>query len=412
MFVKAADIVDKYINRAKSILHNHDITDITTLTTSGQTLKTVFTDIHLLLGIRNIEFYLKDAKITNIKTISGKKFSVSVLDSRNRLSGHQKRKYPVLTQEEKFSANFYLNTMKNKNIPLKEVYDNLTLDDPRHPRYFIYTPPKETDSFSDILSQLTSEAMLFPQQKNSSNKRTLKIIAEHTGINLDREEITFQEMRIPADNDCALHCLELTRKEAQELLLGNSSNEEIRKMVANEIFAALIEGTMPEKIQQNKNYSRLHRQYFNICSFIDALVGELNDDLGVQGITAEQLVENYDAEENPKLTALKRAMEEFREVKEEILIYTSSEEAFNQFARFYVGQAGQWLSYIRGVRDESRTTSLDAIARLKGINLNIWIKDPQTQKLYMVHTFNGGGDKEVDMLHTAGLTHFNLLRKK
>ncbi len=418
MLSKAAEVLDQYILRAKEILHNHDITEISTLTRMGEDIIVVFRDIPLLLGdLFGMEFVLKDSTM-NMSLKTGHKFKLPIVDQRRLVSnkkgakkkGNVKRTdYPVLTPEERFGAQVWLNTSKNKNFPLKEFYDNLTLAPFANPRYLLYTPPQKTESLISLLSQLNSSKTKFPKPAKQSSKNELEVLSEHTGI-LNMAEIVFEEIGIPEDNDCALHCLGLSRKDAEKLLLDNSSNEEIRKLVADEIFEAFIEGGIPKKMR-DKEYQDLHENYVNINQELDDFVREANDTIKISGKTAHELLESYSKEKFPILNSLQKLLNAQNDVINDISSYALKKETYENFVRFYVGQSGQWLSYIRGLGHDTRTTSLDAIAKLNGIDLTIWVKDPKSQKLYIVHSFKGG-DTQIDMLHTHGLTHFNLLRRK
>ncbi|MBS0272488.1 MAG: hypothetical protein JSR85_07580 [Proteobacteria bacterium] len=419
IFSRAAATLDQYILRAKEILHNHDVTEISTLTRMGEDIVVVFRDIPLLLGdLFGIDFVLKNATI-NMSLKTGHAFKLPVVDARRLIPkkkrteknrGVKKNDYPTLTQDERFGAQLWLETSKNKNFPLKEFYDNLTLSPSLNPRYILYTPPQKREDLFSILSDLTSKKVKFPKPSQKPSHHEVEIISEHVGI-LNTAEIGFEEISIPEDNDCALHCLGLSRKEAAKLLLDNSSDQEIRDLVGDEIFEAFIEGGIPKKMQ-DEAYRELHDRYLHAEGNLDEAVREANNQVGVSGKTAHELLDLYSAEDYPILVLLKEKLQECVSINQEVLAYAHQKETFEKFVRFYVGQSGQWLSYIRGLGHDTRTTSLDAIAKLKGISLTIWVKDPKTQHLYVVHSFDGGITKKVNMLHTHGMTHFNLLRDK
>lgn len=420
LFSNTADKLDQYILRAKQILHNHDTTEISTLTRMGEDLVAVFRDIPFLLGdLFGIDFVFKNATI-NMSLKTGHKFQLPLIDARSLISKKQndkknsrvkKKDFPILKEEKLFGAKEWLNSSKNQNFPLKEIYDNLTLKPLPNPRYFLYTPPKKTESLLEMLSKLSSKKMNFPKESHKPFIDEPRIISEHIGIGSNSAEIFFEEIETPEDNDCALHCLGLTRKQAMELLLSNSSNEEIRKLVADEIFEGFIEGGLPIQMQ-DEEYHNLRYLYWEIDNDLNKIVREANNNIGSSGKTADELLNEYSAETYPILNILKEKMNTQTSVREKVFTYACKGETFKKFVKFHVGQSGQWLTYIRGADHKLRTTSLDTIAKLKGISLVIWIKDPQTQKLYVAHSFNEGVGEQLNMFHTHGLTHFNRLKKK
>ncbi|ACP21116.1 hypothetical protein Aasi_1894 [Candidatus Amoebophilus asiaticus 5a2] len=407
----ANKVLEEYINRAKAILHNHDITAIDSLTGAGTIMAFVLADIPLLFGdLLDVEFVLNNAKV-NVTLDNGYKASIPVIDDR-RIHTKKSRKrrikkrnnpldegyiliegnYPILKSEDEAAARIYLKSFQGKGFRLGNLHDNLSLTS----RYLLFTPPKKPDNILAVLNSLiSSKDDLF----------------EHKGINLEGEEILFEEVKIAADNDCALHCLGLSRQEAMQLLLAKSPNDKIRNMVADEIFEALREGTIPQQMR-DQAYNELRKRYFAVYTEIGTLVSRANNELKVAGQAAQQLLSVYPIEDSITLTSLKQKMEALDDVEKEILTYASNEETFKKFVKFHVGKTGTWLTYIRGTREETRTTSLDAIAQLKGIKLTIWIKDEQDQNLRIVHTFNEEGNNQIDMLHVTGLTHFNLLKRK
>lgn len=393
---------------------------MSTLSSMGENISVIFKDLPLLLGeLFGLEFLLKNTSI-EISLVTGHEVKLPIVDARRLLSKKERKgkdfsvkanTYPILTLPEKLAATLWLNMSKGKNFPLKEFYDNLTLSPFVNPRYFLYTPPQKGQSLSSLLQQLRSGNENFPKPHQKPSGDKVKVVSEQTGETLDRTRIIFEEIEIPEDNDCALHCLGLSRKDAEKLLLDNSTNEEIRDLVADEIFAAFMEEVIPKRMQDNE-YQRLRTIYLKANQDLDELVRTANERLGVSGKTAQELLDSYSINQLNVLDELRGKQQDLNNIINDISDYTRKKEVFEIFVKSYVGQSGQWLSYIRGLGRDTGTTSLDALAKLKRISLTIWIKDAKTNSLYILHTFESENDNHINMFHTHGLTHFNLLRKK
>jgi hypothetical protein len=197
------------------------------------------------------------------------------------------------------------------------------------------------------------------------------ILCEQTiTANFEDTCITFSQEYMPGDGDCALHALGITRIDAVDLLLGAKSNEIVRRMVAYDIKAGILQRTLPADMLSH--YDR------HIGSNI--LDGHQLNDFG-------------------------------------LYLYCSSEDAYVKYIHTYVSQPGSWFEYSLSYEDAEAT--LDAIAFLMRKNIRIWQRSPgKLEKLQLSHHRNFDSEFEyVDLFYVnmansqsrMGQNHFNQL---
>lgn len=209
-----------------------------------------------------------------------------------------------------------------------------------------------------------SQLIVSSKEKNHTiDSSTLPFSLTLTG-SLNETKLQFLEQVLPADNDCGFHGLGLDRNSAVQQLLRCTHKPEIVTLIAPEIKAAFIEGTIPLPMR-GVLYNRLHHDYFQGKSISLALEEELDK-------------------------------------------YSHDITNYRFFIREHLGSGG-WLSYQRNA-----TSAMDALAKLNHLTVHIW--QPSSQKGTLAHVYstapygNEYGEKNtIHLFHTHKGTHYNRL---
>ena len=193
----------------------------------------------------------------------------------------------------------------------------------------------------------------------------------------------------------------VSRAEAAKCLIDNANKENIRTLVAPEIRAAISEGTLPKDLPGEM------RTYPSVQNKLNEIVGEYNKShnlIGDKKIDAQQIL-SMNKKVQEKYRDLQENKNKFDQLEKDIDTYTMKKDNYISFVNHYIGKEGNWLSYIPNC-----TTSLDAIALLK--NLNITILSPESnnsKKLIQLHqTANISNGNIVYLLH-INQSHFEFL---
>ena len=218
-FKKACNTLDEYIHRAKEILHNHDITEISSVTPMGEQYRLVLKDMPFLLGAwGNIEFPLNDATL-NLTTIYAQKIKIPIVDKRiipskdKKIQGLTKKQsvrevkefksqYPALESDWKKIAREEINLLKMMPGPFQEIYKHLTVDN----HYILYAPPSaHPHNLFALLEQLKKQK--FSQSKKSEASKRSHLLEGVIPIqNTPNIPGNFQVLYTPADeNACLLY---------------------------------------------------------------------------------------------------------------------------------------------------------------------------------------------------------------
>jgi hypothetical protein len=241
---------------------------------------------------------------------------------------------------------------------------------------------------------------------------------------VSREEMTFEEMDVPHDHDCAFHCIGLSREEACDLLLKNQDNLEVRKIVAPEIEESFIGFQLPKEMEQDELVKKLRAEFFEATEMVSEGVRKAKEKLEGLGIPcnhmdAKQIVTKYRWCQSISILGivqeLMKSINVLKDAEKRISAYCVSKEAYVAFVKYYLFIKGNWAGYLRSIDGKQRTSSLDAIAVLKSLKLYIWVAT-EGNKLDLIHespVMKELSEKEdyevIHMLHTNQLSHFNLL---
>jgi hypothetical protein len=175
--------------------------------------------------------------------------------------------------------------------------------------------------------------------------------------------LQFEVEVIPGDSNCALTAMRTTRAQANQLLLANISNQEIRPYVNADIFEAIIAGDgLEEMLISQPNIRILRDTYMQNPS-------EQNR-LAIQNISRQ-------------------------------------DDTYRNFVINYVGNdvARPWLAYRPNSNGQTQHSSMDAIARLQNRGLRIW-----NENFELVHEYIPQGNQGIhDLIYENG-NHFNRLR--
>jgi len=253
-----------------------------------------------------------------------------------------------------------------------------------------------------------------------------RVVRQHTAV-LDGKTLEFVEYMAPKDNDCALHCLGMSRIEAAQQLLDNMENSTIRHMIAPEIFEAFVGLELPDSMMCKPEWQNFYMRFNELDAMTDQAGRALREKLIELGVS-EAYVNNatpyelcLEFDHLPESAQMKQSQECLQELEQAILEYCESREVFRDFVEYCVSRPTVWLGYLVDHNNNSRTSSIDALAFLNQKQVRIWVADHEANQLKLVHSFNpyaqpnipgeqGRCLETIDLLHTDCLTHFNLLK--
>lgn len=246
---------------------------------------------------------------------------------------------------------------------------------------------------------------------------------------LDGQAIQFEIHATRGDGNCGFYALPIAndREEAKKLLLEQCHNANIRALVAPEIRAAILDGSIPSTSQMNAQYAQWLSQWYALHTEQDQLVRTVCDALAnsqhaPMNRHIDALITHIRQLDHPHapqwLTNLEGVCDAILGHEHQLHTLICSEAAYDDFVTCYVGSTGT-LSFNRQLSGERATTSLDALAMIKKLNISIWQIDDNTssnessmQKLICVYRCGPIDGTPTHLHHRRGLdTHFELMSR-
>ncbi|MBN9565265.1 MAG: hypothetical protein J0G29_04105 [Alphaproteobacteria bacterium] len=220
----------------------------------------------------------------------------------------------------------------------------------------------------------------------------------------------FRVERVAEDGDCGFTALGLTRNQAVQQLIENQANPAIRAAVADDIRQALLQQNLPLGMRGREIYHLWAPQFYHLQTQIDGIRRTL-DDVDLARATPEAIVHytpdvaDYDEARATRIRTYLGLLARQTDLNIRIDAFTNNEDTYRQFVLHEFGR-GAWLTYVRDGRG-----TLYALARINHINAHIWHLNPtgQLEPIPLARGLDEGATREVHMLHTNGLTHFNRL---
>lgn len=237
------------------------------------------------------------------------------------------------------------------------------------------------------------------------------------------KKLHFKVRPVKSDGDCGFTALGYTREEGVALLLSKAGDEECRKLVAPEIRAAFIEGTLPKKMQEHKDYKELRISYHSAQSGLDICLQDIKNELKyTDNKSAGELLSYLEKEESfgkehPLYKKLLNAKKIWIDQEINLDKYCSEQKTYNAFICGYL-HGGGWLSFLRKEGKDHPTSTLDVLAREKKIEVLIWQEQkhasPNSKNasptLECVHYFKPlVVSRTVHIFHAPDNNHYNLL---
>ncbi|MDP3371287.1 MAG: AHH domain-containing protein, partial [Candidatus Paracaedibacteraceae bacterium] len=235
--------------------------------------------------------------------------------------------------------------------------------------------------------------------------------------------LSFFEREMPIiDDACGFYSLDLkgrdessVRQEGTRLLLAHARDAEIRNILAFEITDKTMQGLLNSDLSEaNQLYQRLKAAK----QALDAAVRVVNLSKGTN-LTAQKLLELDPNERDRDLIPVQLKLEALDTVKSDIRAWAALEKTYRTYVENHISKPGVRLECDPDFDLEKKTPgSMDALAKILGINLKVYVKDAENQgRLKLVHTFNGG-DKPINIVHVAydpnephHLNHYNRLEE-
>ncbi len=220
--------------------------------------------------------------------------------------------------------------------------------------------------------------------------------------------VNFQERGIPKDGDCGFSALGFTREDAVQRLLDRENDASVRAAVAEDIRVSFLAGHFAGENLPNE----LRYQYYKHQTRVDSLRRQIIGLVLPADPTLEDLIQlarqdlqNYQGERAKLLLHLRKAISSLHEINIKIDAFTHDELTYKNFIRSEFIRSKRWLSYVRSGRG-----TLYALAQISGLDVRIWEPNPQHPgELRPIPLAAGLIGREVNLLHTNRLTHFNVL---
>lgn len=216
---------------------------------------------------------------------------------------------------------------------------------------------------------------------------------------------TFYEHIMPGlNNDSGFYSLGVPRTLATFQLLAESNSLKIRKLVAPEIYAAVLSNELPKAMLTRKIVS------LQLACKIEQLEIDkimqthkaLNPKL--QGLNAEEII--LELSHPAEISHLQTKLSALQKNIDAIVEMCATKEFFEVFIKLTIQKPGYQLSYLGG----TGTTSMDAIAEVNNLNLRIWGREIEHAALTVIHSYESKpSNRWVNLFHTDKLTHFNVL---
>jgi hypothetical protein len=255
--------------------------------------------------------------------------------------------------------------------------------------------------------------------------RTEESFPEHDP-SVQTETLPPTERVMPStDNACAFYCFDLedkngtnVRQQGVKLLLEHAANADIRGLVAFEIRdkimrnVASVISLLPEAQQQ-------YQKLILAKKALETAVNVANTSKGTT-LTAQQLLALDPNEKDKALIPVQLKLQAFDAVKADIRVWATLETTYRAYVGKYLAQPNIKLDYFNDISlTSSMTSSMDALAKILGIDLKIFVKDDANAgKLVLAHAFTGGNKKSINMIHVAHnprnpgeLNHLNRLEE-
>jgi hypothetical protein len=229
----------------------------------------------------------------------------------------------------------------------------------------------------------------------------------------------FYQYHMPADNDCAFHCLGIARAIAAKQLLNASDNKTIRGLIAAEIVEEIILGAkdlsndvLPKSLQPEK-VAALRTELLSAESALKRSSIRIQKTHGVKVLMSpeeafETLTGLLRVDEFDELEA---ALSRVEVAKEAIEDFAGEMQTYKEYITYYVGSPGSWIGFHPTI-DVKITGVIDAIAVLNNLHVKIYQK--VATQIQLVYECNPTGSKEINMYFThcpgeTALNHFDLL---
>ncbi|MDP3371281.1 MAG: hemagglutinin repeat-containing protein, partial [Candidatus Paracaedibacteraceae bacterium] len=209
--------------------------------------------------------------------------------------------------------------------------------------------------------------------------------------------LRFFERQMPiTDNACAFYSLDIkgengqsVRKSGTDLLLNHSGNEEIRNLLAYEIF--------------------------------DKTINSNEHDLRVLNAILPGMADYRASRETLRST---KSWSDMDALDDTIKQWARNELTYRSYVEGYLSKSNVMLEYFNDTSSfKPMTSSMDALAKIKGYDLNIYVQAQDdtgaylNDQLTLVHAFKGG-DKPINIIHVPHdpkqpqrLNHFNRLEE-
>lgn len=230
------------------------------------------------------------------------------------------------------------------------------------------------------------------------------------------ETLCFQEEEVAKDGDCGFTALDYTRQAGVNLLVQKADDEKCRTLALPEIRAAFTGRTLPQAMQERKDYITLRAAYDSAYSELDGCVREINNELkftGSQRMRDADLLRHLEStrgRENELYQKLEQAKTACIAQEQKLDDYCGKKTTYNAFVCRDLNR-GDWLGFVRKEGDRYPTSTLDILALEQKLEVVIWHRVNGSHTLECVHHFNpAGATKTVHLIHTDDGTHYNILR--
>jgi hypothetical protein len=216
----------------------------------------------------------------------------------------------------------------------------------------------------------------------------------------------FQVEPLPADHSCGFHGLGIAREEASDLLLQHQDDAEVQEFVAADLAASLQTGerkSFPRELREDQELWGALTAYYAAQQGFDQSRREarelLTDDYGVEAVdsavekaggdVAEALHLMYSKLKKElksgtattvQMRRLARCKAQAEMVRTALLESREAEQAlhkrcrsrFEAYVRWVGSDRSFWLSFVRGCGNERTGGLLDALAKVRKLNVYIW----------------------------------------
>jgi len=248
---------------------------------------------------------------------------------------------------------------------------------------------------------------------------------------------TFYRYLMPKDGDCGYHSLGIPRATVVKQLFENVGDDSIRAMVGAEIETTLSIGDFPENMRQLpciQSLYNLRERIFTESQSLDEMARNIKKYLrkecalllsslssSLDALTAKELLNFLMSKcggnpKNEKLSEHKEAIEGqltlISKLEKEISDKCKTPDLFVAYIQHYIAVPGNYLTLVPGASNSGgkQMSSLDAIAKINRLNINIWQPDkPKSRKLESVYYYHSENSTRTVHLYYAN-KHFDSLQ--